>query len=94
MAILATQNSWVEVHDATGNILFSKLLQAGQSWPVPQEPGLTMTTGNAGGTEIETNGKTSAPLGAPGAVLHGYQLTPPAPAASPGQASPVAAPAQ
>ena len=76
MVINATQDAWVQVSDASGNILFSKVLHAGDSWPVPQEPGLVMTTGNAGGTIITTNGKPSQPLGAAGVVLHGYQLTP------------------
>ncbi|HTJ90385.1 MAG TPA: helix-turn-helix domain-containing protein [Acidocella sp.] len=75
-AILATADSWIQVRDATGTILFSKVLRAGQSWPVPQEAGLTMTTGNAGGTEIVTDGKPGAPLGATGVVLHHYLLTP------------------
>jgi cytoskeleton protein RodZ len=78
-AIVATGDSWVEVRDATGNILFSKVLHAGDSWPVPDESGLTMTTGNAGGTVIANNGKNGAPLGAVGSVLHNYALTPAAP---------------
>lgn len=78
MVITATQDAWVQVEDSTGNILFSKVLHAGDSWPVPQESGLTMTTGNAGGTEIVTNGTAGAPLGAVGVVLHNYALTPPA----------------
>jgi len=77
--ILATADTWVEVTDSTGNILFSKVLHAGDSWPVPDEPGLTMTAGNAGGTEISTAGKATPPLGATGTVLHAYALTPPAP---------------
>ncbi len=78
MVISATQDAWVQVTDSSGNILFSKVLHAGDSWPVPQEAGLQMTTGNAGGTVIVTNGKPGQPLGADGVVLHGYQLTPPA----------------
>ena len=77
-AILATADSWILVRDATGTILFSKVLHAGQSWPVPQEAGLILTTGNAGGTEVTKDGKPTAPLGAAGAVLHNYILTPPA----------------
>lgn len=76
MVINATQDAWVQVSDAKGNILFSKVLHTGDSWPVPQEPGLVMTTGNAGGTIITNNGKPGQPLGAAGVVLHGYQLTP------------------
>jgi cytoskeleton protein RodZ len=66
--VVATADDWVEVRDATGNIVFSKVLHAGDRWPVPQEAGLTMTAGNAGGTT--------------GTVLHGYRLTPPAPSAT------------
>ncbi len=81
MVITATQDAWVEVHDPAGNILFSRVLHPGESWPVPQEAGLTLTTGNAGGTVIVTNGVAAAPLGAPSAVMHNYQLTPVASAA-------------
>lgn len=92
MVISATQDAWIEVHDPAGNILFSKVLHPGESWPVPQESGLTLTTGNAGGTVITNNGVTGAPLGAPSAVLHNYQLTPPAAGTTPAS-SPAAAPA-
>ncbi len=74
--IEATGDDWVEVKDSKGNILFSKLLHAGDSWPVPDMPGLTMTAGNAGATAIAENGKTGTPLGAATSVLHDYQLTP------------------
>ena len=80
--ILATGDSWIEVKDPTGTILFSRVLHAGQSWPVPDEAGLTMTAGNAGATELAANGKAGAPLGADGAVLRNYALTP-APATAP-----------
>jgi cytoskeleton protein RodZ len=90
MVISATQDAWVEVQDPTGNILFSKVLHPGDSWPVPQESGLTLTTGNAGGTVIVNNGVAGSPLGAPAAVLHDYQLTPAAaPAVPPAPAQPV-----
>ena len=92
MVISATQDAWIQVQDATGNILFSKVLHAGDSWPVPEEAGLSMTTGNAGGTEIVTNGTAGPPLGNVGVVLHNYALTPPAPAASPAPPAASAAP--
>jgi cytoskeleton protein RodZ len=91
MVITATGDAWIEVHDPAGNILFSKVLHAGESWPVPQEAGLTLTTGNAGGTVIVTNGVAAPPLGAPSAVMHNYQLTPPATATGSAAAPPAAA---
>jgi cytoskeleton protein RodZ len=81
--IEATGDSWVEVQDAKGGIVFSKTMHAGDSWPVPNLPGLTMTAGNAGATIIAANGKAGAPLGANGVVIRKFALTPPATAASP-----------
>jgi cytoskeleton protein RodZ len=101
LVIATTGDAWVEVHDASGNILYSKVMHQGDTWPVPQEAGLTLTTGNAGVTEVVDNGKASAPLGTASQVLHNYQLTPPAPGAAPTApvaakpaASPPAAPAK
>jgi cytoskeleton protein RodZ len=103
--IEATADSWVEVQDATGAILFSKTLHAGDSWPVPDLPGLVMTAGNAGATLIAQNGAPGAPLGAVGTVIRRYALTapvhgapaPPAPSphaeASPTTATPASLPA-
>lgn len=76
MVITATQPSWIQVTTSDGTILFSKVLNAGQSWAVPHMANLKMTTGNAGGTVISVDGKPEQPLGAEGTVLHGYQLTP------------------
>ncbi len=91
-AILATGDAWIEVRDAANNIVFSQILHAGQSWPVPQLAGLTMSTGNAGGTEITLDGKAGAPLGNTGAVLRAYALTAPAPKSPPAASSKPAAP--
>ena len=75
LVISATADSWVRVRGAGGTILFSRVLKAGQSWPVPNEPGLTLTTGNAGGTVLVRNGVSGKPLGAAGAVLRDVPLT-------------------
>lgn len=76
MVVTAIQPAWIQVTAPDGTILFSRVLNAGQSWPVPHMPGLKMTTGNAGGTVISTNGKVGQPLGVNGVVLHNYALTP------------------
>jgi cytoskeleton protein RodZ len=87
LTIMATGDSWVQVKDPKGNILFSKTLHAGDSWPVPDLPGLVLTAGNAGNTVIADNGKNGSPLGSSGTVLRNYSLTPPAPGA-PASAAP------
>ena len=80
LMVLATADSWVQVRDATGAVVFSRLLHEGESWPVPARTGLSLTTGNAGGTELVVNGVAGAPLGPAGAVLHNVPLDPPVPA--------------
>lgn len=89
--IQATGDDWVEVKDAQGNILYSHTMHAGDSWPVPNLPGLTMTAGNAGATTLAADGKTSPPLGGVGAVLRDYSLTPAVPGAA--QPAPATSPA-
>lgn len=74
IVVRATAESWIEVKDANGNIIFTKLMQPGETWTAPQEPGLTLTTGNAGGTQLVVDGKVTAPLGTPGEVERNQPL--------------------
>lgn len=76
LLVLATADAWVQVRSSEGAVVFSHLLRAGQSWAVPAGQQLSLTTGNAGGTVLVRNGVASAPLGAPGAVLHNVPLSP------------------
>jgi cytoskeleton protein RodZ len=76
VVISATTDSWVQVKGPTGTILFSRVLKAGETWPVPDEPGLTLTTGNAGGTILVHNGVPGSPLGTAGSVMRKVPLTP------------------
>jgi len=73
LAIRTTADAWISVIDAKGTPVFSRLMHAGDNW-IPPRPGLLLTTGNAGGTELVVNGIPGPPLGAPGAVVHGVPL--------------------
>ncbi|MEO8714133.1 MAG: DUF4115 domain-containing protein, partial [Acetobacteraceae bacterium] len=53
-----------------------RVLRAGETWPVPAQPDLVLTTGNAGGTLLIVDGVASAPLGPPGAVRRDLPLDP------------------
>lgn len=72
--IMAKQNSWIQLRDAKGAVVVAKLLRAGESFPLPNTPGLMMTTGNAGGTFITVNGQPSAPLGQENQVVREIPL--------------------
>jgi cytoskeleton protein RodZ len=90
ISVVAAATSWIEVRDPKNNVVYKGVLKTGQAWSVPAIPGLLLTTGNAGGTEIAQGGKTGDPLGKSGSVLHGYELTPKAPNAAPAAPAPAA----
>jgi len=48
----ATATSWVQVSDATGKVVFSKTLQAGESGDAQGQAPLKVVLGNAGGTHV------------------------------------------
>ena len=73
-AVMAKQNSWIQLRDSKGAVVVAKLLRAGESYNVPNTPGLMMTTGNAGGTVITVNGQPSAPLGQENQVVREIPL--------------------
>ena len=69
-------DSYVQVRDKQGPVLLNRVMRAGETWPVPKGPGLTLTTGNAGGTEVLLDGQAAAPLGPTGAVKRDVSLEP------------------
>jgi cytoskeleton protein RodZ len=72
----ATADAWMEVRDRSGQVLLNRVLHPGESWPVPPQPNLLLTLGNAGGTDILVDGVAVPSLGAPGAVRHDILLDP------------------
>ena len=72
----AKLDSWVEVRDASGKVLSSRLMRAGESYRLPNQPGLVLVTGNAGGLEIMVDGKPTPPLGPVGVVRRNIRLDP------------------
>ena len=70
----ALQSSWLEVKDAKGTILFTNILKQGQKLPIPDQPGITVTTGNAGGLRLVVNGQPQAALGAANEVKRNMPL--------------------
>ena len=76
VVLSATSDSWVQVRDAEGELLLTQVLRTGDSFLVPNEPGITMRTGNAGGLSITVDGRPIASLGALGDVVDGVVLEP------------------
>jgi cytoskeleton protein RodZ len=72
----AKLDSWVEVRDSSGKVLWGRLLRAGESFRLPNQPGLVLATGNAGGLEVMVDGKPAPALGPIGQVRRNIRLDP------------------
>lgn len=76
IVLRATADSWVQVRNARSDLLFTQVLRAGDSYNVPNEPGLTLLTGNAGGLQVLVDGRAVPPLGPSGSVRRDIELEP------------------
>jgi cytoskeleton protein RodZ len=76
IVIRANRDSWIEVRDQNDDVIFQKVLRQGESYNVPDQKGLIMTTGNAGGIVIELEGKPLQSVGSLGVVKRGIKLDP------------------
>jgi len=68
------QNSWVEIRDANGRKLISRVLNKGDKYFVPERLDLSISIGNAGGVEILVDGDPLDGLGKQGQVLRNIPL--------------------
>jgi cytoskeletal protein RodZ len=76
MELVVSQDSWVEVKNADGETLLSQILKPGDKYIVPDEKGLTLSTGNAGGITVFIEGKKIGPLGRTTEVRRNIDLNP------------------
>ena len=68
IVIRATADSWVQIRSTDQAPFFTRVLKPGETYLVPDRPGVSMRTGNAGGLEITVDGKPTAAVGPNGAV--------------------------
>jgi cytoskeleton protein RodZ len=74
VVIRAIADSWLQVGDGRSPALFAQVLRAGDSYHVPDRPGLRFDTGNAGGLEITVDGRPVPPVGPSGSVRRNIPL--------------------
>jgi cytoskeletal protein RodZ len=73
--IKAKLNAWIQVRDDINNqMLLTRLLKPGDSYAVPNRPGLKLLTGNAGALEIQVDGAVAPSIGPVGAVRRSVAL--------------------
>lgn len=73
--LVARQEAWVQVSSATQEV-WTRVLRTGDRYLVPDDPTLTLATGNAGGLDIMVDGKKVPSLGPVGVVRRGISLDP------------------
>jgi len=76
ITLTARQESWVQVRDRDSNVVWTRMMRAGDSYKVPNQPGLTLLTGNAGALEVWVDGRSAPSLGPEGAVRRNIALDP------------------
>jgi len=76
VVLVATQEAWVQIKKASGEEVWTKVLRPGDRFMVPNESGLLLATGNAGGLRVMVDGKPVAALGPIGVVRRGIALDP------------------
>lgn len=76
VVLQASERSWVEIQDRFGNRIMSRLMSPGEVYEVPDQTGLRLTVGNAGGLAIRVDGSAVPALGGPGVVRRNVPLEP------------------
>lgn len=68
----------IRVPNADGgtDLLFERSMMKGEVYRVPEKPGLLLRTGNAGGIQVEVDGKVLGLLGQSGVIADRVPLTP------------------
>lgn len=65
---------WIQLRGPNGQVIFDRVLKSGDTYAVPNRPGLTLTTGNAIATEFLVDGATTPNLGSVKGVRRGLTL--------------------
>lgn len=65
---------WLTITDSKDNVLFSRLMQEGDTYHVPDIPGLQLTTGNADNLQLTDSKDLLPPLGKQGQVMRDIAL--------------------
>lgn len=74
IVIRAKDECWMKVHDRNGTTVFQRLMKPGDVYRVPDQSGLSLYAGNAGGLAVTVDGRDVPPL--TGKVRHDIRLDP------------------
>jgi pilus assembly protein CpaC len=74
IVIEAKEAAWLRVSDAEGKTVFMRNMQPGETYRVPNRPGLLLESGNAKGLALDVDGKPAPAL--TGMIRRGIELDP------------------
>ena len=74
VTIRATASSWVEIVRGDGVAVLKKLMKAGETYVVDDGRALYLSTGNAGGIELDAGGKDIITIGTIGEIVRDLPL--------------------
>lgn len=76
IVIRADEECWIQVERSDGSVVENRILQAGETYAVPPEPGLLLVAGNAGGITLAVAGEALPPIGEAGETVRDVLLEP------------------
>jgi cytoskeleton protein RodZ len=80
ITLKAVEATYVQVRDSTlrkpKSVLLARVLNPGESFEAPDRSGLVLLTGNAGGIQVEVDGRVAGVLGKSGQVIKRLALEP------------------
>jgi nucleotide-binding universal stress UspA family protein len=74
IVLAARSDAWLVVRGGDGHTLLARTLHAGETWKVPDQPGLRLTTGNAAATIVRVDGTEFPISGGVGGVRRDVPL--------------------
>lgn len=74
--LVASEPSWVQVRSDDESYSWTRTLEAGEQYALPERSDLSLWTGNAGGLEVIIDGRNLGPVGERGQVLRDVRLAP------------------
>jgi cytoskeleton protein RodZ len=74
VVLVASEPSWVQVKSASSDYVWTRTLEPGDAYFVPERADLALWTGNAGGLKVVVDGAPLAPLGETGQVRRDIPL--------------------
>ena len=74
IVLTARQPVWIRVEDATGNVIITRTLSAGDAYRVPNRDGLVLIARDGGALDYSIDGKSKGAIGASGEIVVGRSL--------------------